>query len=518
MPTRSARPRASSCAPSPSSPRTRRFLEMLAPSFEGLAEDLTEENLQPRIRGVLLMALSNKFRGWLVLTTGNKSELAVGYSTLYGDTAGGLRGHQGRAQAAGLRPVPPLQRAGRPGRHPRGRAHQAAVGRAAARASATTSRCRPTRCSTRSSRPTSSTTSPAASSIEDGFDPALVDRITRLVDISEYKRRQNPPGPAHHTEGVRQGSPHADHQRATADDRRSTRSPPSSSTSRGCSCRRHGRRMTEAGGGNLELLIGSYEEDGDHPWHQVERGEIGIGEWVTEVTRRGNEIGIEVDFSPLQAMLGELTVHTQVVDRVRSLRAAGYRLGLITNNVREASGSWRALVPVDELFEVIVDSSEVGMRKPNPAIFLHALELLGGVAPAAAVFLDDSPGNVVGARRPGSTPSTSRRPTRRSPSWMPCSPRDSDRHPARLLRRPARHRRRGGVVRGVARRQRHRPAAAHRPHRRRLLPARRVRARPLRPRAIRHRHRLRAGGRAVRHALVASVLRRAQPRRGAGVT
>ncbi|MGH9274599.1 MAG: HAD family hydrolase, partial [Acidimicrobiales bacterium] len=122
--------------------------------------------------------------------------------------------------------------------------------------------------------------------------------------------------------------------------------------------------MTEAGGGNLELLIGTYEEDGDHPWHQVERGEIGIGEWVTEVTRRGNEIGIEVDFSPLQAMLGEMTVHTQVVDRVRSLRAAGYRLGLITNNVREASGSWRALVPVDELFDVIVDSSEVGMRKP----------------------------------------------------------------------------------------------------------------------------------------------------------
>src|SRR3546814_3319368 len=63
---------------------------MLAPSFEGLAEDLTEENLQPRIRGMLLMALSNKFRGWLVLTTGNKSESAVGYSTLYGDTAGGF--------------------------------------------------------------------------------------------------------------------------------------------------------------------------------------------------------------------------------------------------------------------------------------------------------------------------------------------------------------------------------------------------------------------------------------------
>ena len=82
-------PRASTTAPSRSRRRTRAFLEMLAPSFGDRPADLTEENLQSRIRGVLLMALSNKF-GWMVLTTGNKSETAVGYSTLYGDTAGGL--------------------------------------------------------------------------------------------------------------------------------------------------------------------------------------------------------------------------------------------------------------------------------------------------------------------------------------------------------------------------------------------------------------------------------------------
>src|SRR5206468_9179747 len=61
----------------------------LAPEFDGRGPDLTEENLQARIRGNLLMALSNKF-GWLVLTTGNKSEMSVGYSTLYGDLAGGF--------------------------------------------------------------------------------------------------------------------------------------------------------------------------------------------------------------------------------------------------------------------------------------------------------------------------------------------------------------------------------------------------------------------------------------------
>ncbi len=65
------------------------FEGALAPGFTGLERDLTEENLQARVRGVLLMALSNKF-GWLVVATGNKSELSVGYATLYGDMAGGF--------------------------------------------------------------------------------------------------------------------------------------------------------------------------------------------------------------------------------------------------------------------------------------------------------------------------------------------------------------------------------------------------------------------------------------------
>jgi len=65
------------------------YREMLEGAFKGLPEDVTEENLQSRIRGNILMALSNKF-GWIVLSTGNKSEMSVGYSTLYGDSAGGF--------------------------------------------------------------------------------------------------------------------------------------------------------------------------------------------------------------------------------------------------------------------------------------------------------------------------------------------------------------------------------------------------------------------------------------------
>ncbi|MEA2335843.1 MAG: hypothetical protein QOG40_2333 [Solirubrobacteraceae bacterium] len=73
----------------PIEPVVQTYEEALGPQFEGLSPDLTEENLQARIRGNLLMALSNKF-GWLVLTTGNKSEMSVGYTTLYGDLAGGF--------------------------------------------------------------------------------------------------------------------------------------------------------------------------------------------------------------------------------------------------------------------------------------------------------------------------------------------------------------------------------------------------------------------------------------------
>ena len=70
-------------------PMVESFLDALAQSFAGREPDLTEENLQARIRGTLLMALSNKF-GWLLVATGNKSELSVGYATLYGDMAGGF--------------------------------------------------------------------------------------------------------------------------------------------------------------------------------------------------------------------------------------------------------------------------------------------------------------------------------------------------------------------------------------------------------------------------------------------
>lgn len=151
----------------------------------------------------------------------------------------------------------------------------------------------------------------------------------------------------------------------------------------------------------LELLLGPYHEDTDHPFHRMERGEISGVAWFAEAATAMAARGVQLDPRQLVDVFGSLGVHDVVVERIRSLRADGYLTGIITNNVREASNTWQEMLDVDALFDVVVDSSAVGMRKPNPAIYRHALELLGGIRPERAVFLDDAEGNVAGARAVG---------------------------------------------------------------------------------------------------------------------
>jgi putative hydrolase of the HAD superfamily len=93
--------------------------------------------------------------------------------------------------------------------------------------------------------------------------------------------------------------------------------------------------------------------------------------------------------------------HPDVVDCTRELRAAGYRTGLVTNNALEIRERWRAVLPLDELFDVVVDSSEVGMRKPAPGIYELALGMLEGADAERAIFLDDLPANVRAAENLG---------------------------------------------------------------------------------------------------------------------
>jgi NAD+ synthase (glutamine-hydrolysing) len=175
------------------------YLELLAPSFAGIAEDLTEENLQARIRGTLMMALSNKF-GWLVLTTGNKSETAVGYSTLYGDTAGGF---------AVIRDVPKML------------VYALAIRRNKVAGEALipdSVLSKPPSAELRTNQRDDDSLPPyevldpileayiehhrsVADLVAEGYDPTLVEQVFRLVDRSEYKRRQAPPGPRVTTRG-----------------------------------------------------------------------------------------------------------------------------------------------------------------------------------------------------------------------------------------------------------------------------------------------------------------------------
>ena len=173
-------------------PAFQAYLDMLAPSFEGREPGLTYENIQSRCRGQLLMALSNEM-GWMVLTTGNKSEMAVGYFTIYGDSVGGY---------AVIKDVLKLE------------VYELCryVNRAAGRevipdgviTKPPSAELRPDQRDDQS-LPPYEVLDPilslyiehdrtAAQIIELGHDPDMVRRITRLVDIAEYKRRQCPPG------------------------------------------------------------------------------------------------------------------------------------------------------------------------------------------------------------------------------------------------------------------------------------------------------------------------------------
>ena len=168
------------------------YLDMTAESFAGKAADLTEENLQSRVRGTTLMALSNKF-GWMVLTTGNKSELAVGYFTLYGDSVGGY------AVIKDLLKTTVYELC----RFVNSRAGREIIPEAVI-TKPPSAELRPDQRDDQS-LPAYEVLDPilelyveqdrtAAEIIALGFDEALVRRISRLVDMNEYKRRQGPPG------------------------------------------------------------------------------------------------------------------------------------------------------------------------------------------------------------------------------------------------------------------------------------------------------------------------------------
>ena len=176
----------------PITPVFKGFLKALAEPFKGLKEDVTEENIQARIRGTLLMALSNKF-GWLVLTTGNKSEIAVGYSTLYGDMAGGF---------AVIKDVPKTL-VYQLSRHVNVRAGKPVIPESVIER-APSAELRPDQKDQDTLPPYDVLDAILEAYVEEscgvadliarGFAPETVRKVIRMIDIAEYKRRQGPIG------------------------------------------------------------------------------------------------------------------------------------------------------------------------------------------------------------------------------------------------------------------------------------------------------------------------------------
>jgi epoxide hydrolase-like predicted phosphatase len=142
------------------------------------------------------------------------------------------------------------------------------------------------------------------------------------------------------------------------------------------------------------------EEHGDNPLFALERGEITESEFRARIEAH---LDGGFDLARLHALLQDrLQPNAPMIEFVRELRGRGLRAALLTNNVREWEPLWRAKLPeVDDLFEVVVDSAFVGLRKPDPAIYALTLERLGGVEATDCVFVDDLEPNCEAARALG---------------------------------------------------------------------------------------------------------------------
>jgi putative hydrolase of the HAD superfamily len=170
--------------------------------------------------------------------------------------------------------------------------------------------------------------------------------------------------------------------------------------------RSHGTEAGIDGDRLIELVFGPYHEDTDHPWHRLERGQLSFADCNAALIALAAEEGVDVD--PMAVLMtmgggeGLRIVRQDVVEVAVAAKASGRKAAIVTNNIKEFSDGWRGLFEdLDAIADVIVDSSAVGLRKPDPAIFRLALEELGGIAPERAVFLDDAPGNIAAAEALG---------------------------------------------------------------------------------------------------------------------
>jgi putative hydrolase of the HAD superfamily len=141
---------------------------------------------------------------------------------------------------------------------------------------------------------------------------------------------------------------------------------------------------------------------GVNPLFELETGRLSEVEFLTQIgVQLSEQLGRPVDMDGFgERYFAHLEPNDEMIAYMRALRERGYKLAICTNNVREWEQRWRAMLPVDEIFDVVVDSAFVGARKPEPRIYELTLEALG-VEAAAALLIDDIEANCTGARALG---------------------------------------------------------------------------------------------------------------------
>lgn len=154
-----------------------------------------------------------------------------------------------------------------------------------------------------------------------------------------------------------------------------------------------------------EIVMGPHHLDTDHPWHRVERGEITLAECRALTKQKMDEAGIVASVPAEKPHTSggpafTFQLNEDMVTFIHDLKSAGFPIGILTNNVKEFREWWWPLMDFASIFDTIVDSHEVGIRKPNPAIYHLTMERIGAV-PHRTVFLDDLHANVAAANAVG---------------------------------------------------------------------------------------------------------------------
>jgi len=154
----------------------------------------------------------------------------------------------------------------------------------------------------------------------------------------------------------------------------------------------------------LAKAMGRIEkEDGRHPLYELETGRLTESEFLGKLSHALEPaLGHRPELHRFREIYFEaLHPNEPMIEVMREAKGRGFRMGLLTNNVREWEPLWREMLPVDEIFEVIVDSGFVGHRKPEPEIYELTLERLGEIAADECLFIDDTDVNCDAARALG---------------------------------------------------------------------------------------------------------------------